>query len=314
MTSDGCTSTSCVVTRRRAVPLLLLLVSPLLLLLPSVTAQLQNEVYSVDLFTRENAKAHRTSAYEVVHSPNPALVIRRGDPFYLALQLRKPYDPSRDKIRLEFMYGPRPLLGKKTLIYLPVTTNREFTKDSSRWDARTHRVDGNVITVQVHVPAHVAVGVWRLRVSTKQQGSRVIKSLDARERIYILFNAWCKEDPVYLDNEDRRREYVLNDIGKIYIGSHSKPKGRKWIYGQVNSLILLLSQSSPPVSFFAISLSISGLNHHIPSMNHSPHMILILNSFFTRSLSLFLIKPVSWIHKHTRFHHPDIMKKIEMIP
>lgn len=231
MTSDGCSFTSCVVTHRRAVLFLLWL--SLLLPSSSVIAQLQNEVYAVDLFSRENAKAHRTSAYEVVHSPNPALVIRRGDPFYLALQLRKPYDPSRDKIRLEFMYGPRPLLGKKTLIYLPVTTNREFTKDSSRWDARTHRVDGNVITVQVHVPAHVAVGVWRLRVSTKQQGSRVIKSLDARERIYILFNAWCKEDPVYLDNEERRREYVLNDIGKIYIGSHSKPKGRKWIYGQV---------------------------------------------------------------------------------
>lgn len=152
----------------------------------------QNEVHSVDVFPRENAKAHRTSAYEIVHSNNPALVIRRGDPFYLALQMRRPYDPIRDKIRLEFMYGPRPLLGKKTLIYLPVTTNGEFTKDSSRWDARTHRVDGNVITVQVHVPANVAVGVWRLRVSTKQQGSRAIRSFDVRERMYIIFNAWCK--------------------------------------------------------------------------------------------------------------------------
>ena len=235
--SCGRVSPSRLLSRLRPpVTLLFLLLLLLVSLSQSVRGQLlqNNEVFSVDLFTRENAKAHRTSAYEVVHSANPALVIRRGDPFYLALQLRKPYDPSRDKIRLEFMYGPRPLLGKKTLIYLPVTTNREFTKDSSRWDARTHRVDGNVITVQVHVPAHVAVGVWRLRVSTKQQGSRVIKSLDARERIYILFNAWCKEDPVYLDNEDRRREYVLNDIGKIYIGSHSKPKGRKWIYGQVS--------------------------------------------------------------------------------
>lgn len=259
MTSDGRAFLSCgscghsgvvAVVSRPAV--LLLLLFQLLHYSESQLLQ-QNEVYNVDLFTRENAKAHRTSAYEVVHSPNPALVIRRGDPFYLALQLRKPYDPSRDKIRLEFMYGPRPLLGKKTLIYLPVTPNREFTKDSSRWDARTHRVDGNVITVQVHVPAHVAVGVWRLRVSTKQQGSRVIKSLDVRERIYILFNAWCKEDPVYLDNEDRRREYVLNDIGKIYIGSHSKPKGRKWIYGQVRFIsfpfLCFLSRSVPEFPF-----------------------------------------------------------------
>ena len=70
------------------------------------SSRAQNEVHSVDVFPRENAKAHRTSAYEIVHNPNnPALVLRRGDPFYLALQMRRPYDPARDKIRLEFMYG-----------------------------------------------------------------------------------------------------------------------------------------------------------------------------------------------------------------
>lgn len=41
-----------------------------------------------------------------------------------------------------------------------------------------------------------------------------------------------------MENEDRRREYVLNDVGKIYIGSHSKPKGRKWIYGQFTDAVL----------------------------------------------------------------------------
>jgi hypothetical protein len=41
------------------------------------------------------------------------------------------------------------------------------------------------------------------------------------------------DDTVYMPDEEKRREYVLNDIGKIYIGSHSKPKGRQWVYGQV---------------------------------------------------------------------------------
>jgi len=39
-----------------------------------------------------------------------------------------------------------------------------------------------------------------------------------------------------MPDDAKRREYVLNDVGKIYIGSHSKPKGRQWIYGQVSSL------------------------------------------------------------------------------
>ena len=48
------------------------------------------------------------------------------------------------------------------------------------------------------------------------------------------FSHYILDDTVYLSDEVRRQEYVLNDIGKIYIGSHSKPKGRQWVYGQVN--------------------------------------------------------------------------------
>jgi hypothetical protein len=47
------------------------------------------------------------------------------------------------------------------------------------------------------------------------------------------------DDAVYMPDEEKRREYVLNDVGKIYIGSHSKPKGRQWIYGQVGSFNLI---------------------------------------------------------------------------
>ena len=40
-----------------------------------------------------------------------------------------------------------------------------------------------------------------------------------------------------MGDESKRREYVLNDVGKIYIGSHSRPKGRRWVYGQVGLYI-----------------------------------------------------------------------------
>ncbi|CAG2110741.1 unnamed protein product, partial [Medioppia subpectinata] len=162
-----------------------------------------NEVVSVELFPRDNAKTHQTSQYEIVNNINPSLVIRRGDPFYIALRLNGQYDQSRDKIRLEFMFGARPQIGKGTLIYLPISNNKDFTKDSSKWDARTHHIEGNQLTIHVHIPANVAV-----------------------------------DDGVFLPDETKRREYVLNDVGKIYIGSHSKPKGRQWIYGQFADSVL----------------------------------------------------------------------------
>lgn len=59
----------------------------------------------MELFPRENAKTHRTSYYDMLDNQRSSLIIRRGDPFFIALNLKKIYEPSRDKIRLEFMYG-----------------------------------------------------------------------------------------------------------------------------------------------------------------------------------------------------------------
>ena len=83
-------------------------------------------------------------------------------------------------------------MGKGTLVYLPITHNKDFTKDPSKWDARIRNVDGSRITLQVRIPASAGVGVWRLRISTKPQGSRDIKTFEVNNKIYVLFNAWNK--------------------------------------------------------------------------------------------------------------------------
>lgn len=53
---------------------------------------------------------------------------------------------------------------------------------------------------------------------------------------YIFFTfSFPLEDTVFLDKEDARREYVLNDVGKIFVGTQKEPRGRRWIYGQVSN-------------------------------------------------------------------------------
>ena len=64
-----------------------------------------NEINSIELFVHENARAHHTIDYEIVDGINPPLVIRRADVFLIGIKFRKPYDPRRDKVRLEFMFG-----------------------------------------------------------------------------------------------------------------------------------------------------------------------------------------------------------------
>lgn len=59
------------------------------------------------------------------------------------------------------------------------------------------------------------------------------------------------DDPVYLDNEEMRREYVMNETGKVYVGTHNRPKGRRWVFGQFSDVTLPAAQ---------VLLDQSGLN------------------------------------------------------
>lgn len=52
------------------------------------------------------------------------------------------------------------------------------------------------------------------------------------------------EDTVFLDKEDARKEYVLNDVGKIFVGTQKEPRGRRWIYGQVRSRYIVINKYS----------------------------------------------------------------------
>jgi len=50
------------------------------------------------------------------------------------------------------------------------------------------------------------------------------------------------DDPVYLDNEELRREYLMNETGKVFVGTHHRPKGRRWVYGQFSDVALPAAQ------------------------------------------------------------------------
>lgn len=111
--------------------------------------------------------------------------------------------------------------------------------ETEKWDLSIQRLDGNTITFQVHVPASAPVGLWNCWIQTHRNGQRDNRQdYKCDEDIYILFNPWCREDTVYMDNDSSRQEYVLNEQGKIWSGTWRQPKGRKWIFGQFDDVVL----------------------------------------------------------------------------
>ncbi len=81
-------------------------------------------------------------------------VLRRGQPFFMAVRMRdRNFDARRDILRVSFNFGPSPQVTKGTRVVLPFRmTQREFTRAPQKWDIRLHQQDGMNITFQVRNP------------------------------------------------------------------------------------------------------------------------------------------------------------------
>ncbi|XP_013788213.2 hemocyte protein-glutamine gamma-glutamyltransferase-like [Limulus polyphemus] len=204
--------------------------------------QTANEVNNVSPYEQDNAYEHHTSAYELLRGPKPVLIVRRGYPFYIAVLFKRAFNPQQDFVKLEMMFGSQPNRKEGSLIVLPVTVKNKFTKGNDHWDVRLHEHNGAVVTLQIRIPANAAVGIWKMKITSTLIISGKPVSLpntyECKEDIYILFNPWSIDDSVYMADDQWRKEYVLNDVGKIFIGSYNQPMGRRWILGQFTEAVL----------------------------------------------------------------------------
>lgn len=212
----------------------------------SGSRQQPNQIDYIDLKVKENTIRHNTNLYRQnsVQSPyisiGPSIVLRRGDFFNVAIDLRQNYDHERDRFRVELSFGPAPSLDKGTLIYMPLLrmNGTNTTMDMLKWSAHMTNVRGDKLDAKINIPVNASIGVWRLTLTTKVTGGKELRSYSIRESIYVIFNPWSMEDTVYLHKDEARNEYVLNEVGKVYMGSYQQITGTRWHYGQFNEYVL----------------------------------------------------------------------------
>ncbi|KAJ8303344.1 hypothetical protein KUTeg_019740 [Tegillarca granosa] len=208
-------------------------------------AETELKVKNCDYNVEKNTIDHHTDEFDITEKQErndgrkEQLVVRRGQPFNITLELTRPFDATKDDLRLIFefdsnFYNPNPLHG--TLIELILSAKDE----PLRWGAKIKTNTGNKLTVKVFTPPTICVGKWKFMVDVikKSDTRSKVDRYHCKELIYMLFNPWCKDDTVYLSSELHRNEYVLNETGKIFTGYWKSFDGRSWTFGQFQGKVL----------------------------------------------------------------------------
>ncbi|XP_004640821.1 protein-glutamine gamma-glutamyltransferase 4 [Octodon degus] len=192
------------------------------------------QIYHVDFMKRDNTAAHHTADFQT-----PGLVLRRGQPFTIRLELSQALRTSQDALILQFSMGHRPSVSRHTLISLDL----QSSAGCHGWKASIHSKAGLEVVIVVTSAPNAVVGQYSLEVMS---GRHVFKPEE--DTMYLLFNPWCADDAVFLPTEEDRAEYILSDTGYLYMGSFRQVKEKPWNYGQfeknvLDCCIFLMTQS-----------------------------------------------------------------------
>jgi len=209
----------------------------------------------VDFLSKQNSQQHHTFEYELVQDVDQrAPVFRRGQTFLMNILLReRDYESINDVMYLNFYIGPNPSVPKRTRIVLPIEPKVDFELNQYQWDARLIIQEPRKITVEVNIPVFCSVGLWRCVLETATKDNPEVRlQYRCKEEIFVIFNPFEPEDPVYMEDDEQRYEYVINDSGKVYTGGYKNVRGRPWIYGQFDDCVL-------PAA--CVMLEMSGLTH-----------------------------------------------------
>ncbi|XP_015440169.1 PREDICTED: annulin [Dufourea novaeangliae] len=197
-------------------------------------------IQEVDPCIQENGENHRTSRYESMtrDDDKTRLVVRRGQEFYLHLTLSRDYDPNIDGISLVFTVDgvEKPQYGHGTLVAAPVLHPGEVSDGS--WQASIDAIQSNFLRLKIVPAPEAIIGTWKLDIDTKNKNLDGAVSYTMKHPFYLIFNPWCKEDTVYLEEDDQREEYVLAEDGLIWRGSYNRLRPTVWKYSQFERDIL----------------------------------------------------------------------------
>ncbi|KAM4622301.1 protein-glutamine gamma-glutamyltransferase 5-like [Discoglossus pictus] len=179
------------------------------------------ELSNVDFERSKNGQEHQTM---VIRSRDP--ILRRGQRFSIKVSLRcRGKEEKLDNLNIVAQTGPNPSQQEGTYTHFPVSS----VKDNKSWSAELTDGTYNSLAITICTPATACIGRYNLFLEGTYMGRSLSFKLGD---IILLFNPWCPEDDVFLDDETLRQEYVMNEHGFLYTGSRDFIQSMPWSYGQ----------------------------------------------------------------------------------
>nr|CCQ25772.1 transglutaminase [Macrobrachium rosenbergii] len=200
------------------------------------------KILSVDFKAKENAANHHCEKYELLERRKDVSVLRRGGTFLITVTFNKTVDLKKQhQLKIYMSFGPRPNTQNGTQAVMTVSGKMMFDKNHEIWDVRVDEKTPTSATLEIQIPTEAPVGLWSTAFELADRGDKDGASrhlMRSEQMTYILFNPWNKRDYTYMAEEPKREEYILNDVGKVWIGSYPTARGRHWVFGQFDDAVL----------------------------------------------------------------------------
>ncbi|TRY89156.1 hypothetical protein DNTS_018074 [Danionella cerebrum] len=202
-------------------------------------------VLDVDMCLEKNKSDHYTDYYN-----NPNLIVRRNREFRIILKLNRAFNKNLDNLQLEIMIGSLPDINKGTSIVLSIGSG----KPEKNWKSNVLETTASSITVGITPDVKCIIGRFRMFAVVVSYSGKKRTPRNTDTDFYVLFNPWDPEDEVYIEDDNDREEYVMNDIGFIYNGDYDMVASRSWNYGQfeegiLDACLLVMDAGKVPMMF-----------------------------------------------------------------
>ncbi|KAM3922471.1 protein-glutamine gamma-glutamyltransferase E-like [Leptodactylus fuscus] len=186
-------------------------------------AALKLKNYSME--KESNMEAHKTNQYQ-----SSKLILRRGQDFTIKLNFNRPIQKG-DKVEFFAETGPAPAEPDNTLAVFQLSGS----KDGKTWTAVKDSSSSAGVNITIKSSSRAPIGLYNMSLYISSKKKKTSYKLDD---IILLFNPWAKDDDVYMEDENDKLEYVLNDSGIIYFGLEDYISKMGWNYGQFEEDIL----------------------------------------------------------------------------